>query len=262
MENTFDLVPLSPIVRPIVAQVAEAYCKHLQPWLTCLLIHGSAYKGGFIEGCSDIDLQLYLEEAAFERENDLPLDIILAIQNDLAQIDIAPFQYIQTYAFSTNIMRNLRIVHGRRWISRIPGTYHKLYGDVWVVPEATEEQVIESARATIHGSAGAIAEVKRNLLSGGQERFARHLRHFCTVIWPTLYSVLTLRMQHPFEVWQLPKEAVIALLPENEKMGQAIRGFYHNVSRYYAEGQQSQEVAFQLIRDGVLFLQEVEKLAL
>ncbi|HTK07018.1 MAG TPA: hypothetical protein VL485_07615 [Ktedonobacteraceae bacterium] len=59
---TFDVSPLTPIAQPIVLQAAEIYYRHLSPWLIGLLVHGSAYKGGFIPGCSDIDLKLYLRQ--------------------------------------------------------------------------------------------------------------------------------------------------------------------------------------------------------
>jgi len=59
------LLRLSIEVRPIVQAAAAVYVKHTTPWLVGLIVHGSAVKGGYIPGCSDIDFQLYLDEAAF-----------------------------------------------------------------------------------------------------------------------------------------------------------------------------------------------------
>jgi len=52
--------------------VSQAHCYQ---WLLGLLIHGSALKGGFIPGCSDIDLQVYLRSEAFTTYGRLPLEI-------------------------------------------------------------------------------------------------------------------------------------------------------------------------------------------
>ena len=56
---------LTPEARPIAAAAAAVYMRHTRPWFIGLVAHGSAVKGGFIPGCSDVDLQLYLDDAAF-----------------------------------------------------------------------------------------------------------------------------------------------------------------------------------------------------
>ena len=63
--ETLNLSGVQPVARPIVEAASTVYLRHVRPWLIGLMIHGSALKGGFIPGCSDIDLRLYLEDAAF-----------------------------------------------------------------------------------------------------------------------------------------------------------------------------------------------------
>src|SRR4051812_40016926 len=98
-----DLTGLTPAARPIVEAAAAIYIRHTQPWFVGLIAHGSAVKGGFIPGCSDIDLQLYLEDAAFGEGGQLPIALGLAIHRHLSQIDPAPFQYIQCYALTARL---------------------------------------------------------------------------------------------------------------------------------------------------------------
>ena len=50
-----DLSGVQPEARPIVEAASAVYLQHLRPWLLGLLLHGSALKGGYIPGCSDID---------------------------------------------------------------------------------------------------------------------------------------------------------------------------------------------------------------
>src|SRR5947209_15445378 len=99
----FDLSRLVPEAKPIVAATAAIYMKHTHPWFVGLLIHGSALKGGFIPGCSDIDLQLYLDGPAFTAGGQRPLDLCLAIHRDLATVDPAPFRYLQCVALSRTL---------------------------------------------------------------------------------------------------------------------------------------------------------------
>jgi hypothetical protein len=87
----FHLARVQPEAKPIVAAASQIYVAHARPWFVGLVLHGSALKGGFIPQCSDIDLQLYLDEAAFTPEGQLPLDLCLSIHQELAQIDPSPF---------------------------------------------------------------------------------------------------------------------------------------------------------------------------
>lgn len=249
----FDVAPLSPLVQPVVLAAAEIYYRHTQPWFIGLLIHGSAYKGGFIPGCSDIDLRLYLEDEAFDQYGELPIELAAAIHRDLASVDPAPFQYVQTYAFA----RHATDAKPAHWISVIPGTYHLLKGSM-PHPETTETQVIARCHHTLQSVPTWIAGASRQLLDHGKDKLQRHARFRCTEVWPALYSVLTLRDDRPFAIWKLPKEEAIALMPEDEPMGKAIRAFYRAVYRYFGETH-SVDDALQVTICGVRFLQAVEQ---
>src|SRR5437764_563824 len=95
--KVLDVSPLVPEARPVVAAVAQVYALHTQPWFVGLLVHGSALKGGFIPGGSDIDFHLYLVDPAFDAHHNLPFATAAAIQRDLQHIAIAPFQAIQCF---------------------------------------------------------------------------------------------------------------------------------------------------------------------
>lgn len=125
----FDTSRLVPEARLIVEAAATSYLRHTQPWLIGLIVYGSALKGGFIPGCSDIDLRLFLDERAFGDHHELPFAICLAIQRDLAQIDQAPFRYIQGRAFSMTLSAGQ--------MGPVPGAYLLLAGKL-PVAEATK----------------------------------------------------------------------------------------------------------------------------
>src|SRR6185437_1214331 len=135
-----DITRLVPAAQPIAARAAAVYLEHTRPWFVGLLAHGSAYKGGYIAGCSDIDFQLYLDNAAFTSDGALPLELLTAIYRDMAQIDPAPFRYIQCYA--------LPCATPPGQVPPIPGAYAMLAGRL-PVAEATSKQLLTSARAAL-----------------------------------------------------------------------------------------------------------------
>lgn len=193
--TSFDLAPLVPEARPVVAAAAEVFIRRTQPWFIGLLVHGSALKGGVIPGCSDIDFQLYLEDEAFV-EGQLRLDTALAIQQDLSPIDVAPFLYIQGWARPRHVGRSEKGA-----IGPIPGTYHMLAG-LLPIPEATLEESLARARESLAANRTYLGN---DLLHHGGGRLERTTRYICTDVWPVLFSLLVLR-ERDLSIWRLTKE--------------------------------------------------------
>lgn len=250
----FDVTPLSSVVRPIVLAASEIVYKQTEPWLVALLIHGSAYKGGSIPGCSDIDLQVYLERTAFDIYGALRLDVSVAIQRKLSTIDTGPFQYIQIYAMPATSQPLARREH---WVGPVPGTYHLLYGTL-PIAEATEEEIFFRCHHTMEHIPSAIFDASRNLLAHGGGKLQRAARLICCEVWPVYYSMLSLRDSQPFAIWKLPKEEVIALTEPHESLGKEIRTFYTLVHNYFTQ-EHTTEDALAVIMQGVCFLRVAER---
>src|SRR5436309_9492905 len=195
----FDLSPLEPEAQPIVEAAAKVYLQHTRPWFVGLLVHGSTLKGGFIEGSSDIDFQLYLEEAAFY-EGELRLEIGLAIQRDLVAIDPAPFRFIQCIALSHTLPEG--------FVGPIPGAYYLLAGSV-SIPEATPEQLLDRSRQRLSDLPFVPPLMIKSLLEHGGGRLEENIRLLCSLVWPTLCDVVTLQGHDVLHVWSLPKPEVI-----------------------------------------------------
>lgn len=229
-----------PEAQSIAAQAAAIYLTHTAPWFIGLVAHGSAVKGGYIANCSDIDFQLYLADEAFAEDGELPLPLGMAIHQELAQIDPAPFRYIQCYALT----RHLR----PGWIGPIPGAYHLVAGKI-PVPLATATALRTAAQTDL----AALRPDAINLLSHGGGRLERQVRLHCTKVWPVLYQVVALQQADPIRVWNLPKPAVIALLPATSELGQLIRAYDHAVHAYYPT-ERSVVDGLQVLEQGTAFL--------
>lgn len=238
-----DVARLEPEARPIARAAAEVYVRHTRPWLIGLLAHGSALKGGFIPGCSDLDMQLFLAEDAFDRDGRLPLTLGLAIQRDLASISLGPFQYIQCYARSPKPHDNMG--------GPIPGAYHMLLGAL-PVPEASAEDLRVSARRALAGMRPTPDYIQSGLLTYSKPRLERHARLLCTDVWPFVYHVLSLAESDPIAIWRLPKAEAIAMLPTAMALRIEAEAFLRVVRSGYA-GEQSPEQFIAIIAQGVAF---------
>jgi hypothetical protein len=240
----FDTSRLTPEAQPIVEAAAAIYLRHTQPWFVGLVVHGSAFKGGFIPGCSDIDFQLYLDNRDFP----VPLEIYLSIQKEISQIDPAPFRYIQCYPHSNMLPEG--------HIGPIPGAYLLLAGRL-PIAEATRSQLQESARKRIAALDPMPKYIVDGLLESGIGRLPWNIRWLCTDVWPTVYQVLALQGHDPFTAWSLPKPQAIALMPSDTPLGQTIRAFYQAVQTYYPS-EESVAEGLAVIETGIAFLQNVK----
>jgi hypothetical protein len=248
-----DVSPVVPEARPPLLEAARVYVRHTRPWFVGLLVHGSGLTGGFIPGCSDLDLQLYLDETAFEPDGCLPLNLGLSLHRDLSRIDPAPFACLKCQAVRVR-------ADGERdggELKPIPGGYHLLLGKL-PLPEATAAELIEAAHRALSTPEPAAAQAALGLLDHGAGRLEAHLRRLCTRVWPTLRHVLVTRTDRPFEVWRLRKDEAIAWLSEHELLGQQIRAFHRSVEAYYA-GERTTERALAPLAHGVRFLREARE---
>ena len=89
---------------------------------------------------------------------------------------------------------------------------------------------------------------------GERGRIDRDVRLVCTKLWPAPYDVLTCLARDPPELWSLPKDKAISLLPESSLLSGHIRWFHQQVREYYLRGR-SVEVGLHVANLGVAFLE-------
>ncbi len=243
-----DVSQVVPEARSIVYRATTVYLHHLGQWCIGVLVHGSALKGGYIPGCSDIDFQIYLEPWAFNKQGQLPLEVCLALHRDLALIDPSPFQYIQGRALPPEPRMG--------YVGPIPGAYQVVTGSL-PIAEATEEDLQGSARHALENLDPPMLYLSKGLLEHGGGKLARQVRWLCTDVWPMLYHVLTVQQANGLEMWKLPKHKAIGLLPDGSLAKQTISAFYQALRNYYP-AEASVEEALKAIEYGVAFLRSVK----
>jgi hypothetical protein len=246
--DRLDVSRIVPQAQSIVHAPATVYLHHLGQWCMGVLVHGSGLKGDYIAGCSEIDFHLYLEPAAFTQKGQLPLEVCLALQRDLAQIEPFPFQYMQGQALPPSPWKG--------YLGPIPGAYQVVAGTL-PIPEATEEELRLSARTALEKLDPPMAYLTEGLLEHGGGRLAYRVRLLCTEVWPMLYHLLTLQQGNGLGMWNLPKRKAMDLLPKESASAQTLLAFYQAIRSYYPVAA-SVEEGLRAIESGVAFLQSVK----
>ncbi|TFD93574.1 hypothetical protein [Jeotgalibacillus sp. R-1-5s-1] len=226
----------------IVNKANSVFLKHIGEDVLCLILHGSAVKGGVINGSSDLDLKLYVKDQLLKNGN-LPAKLIFDIQRDLQSINYEPFNYIQCDVHNDHLPDG--------FIGPVPGSYVTVSGHL-PVPEATHEQLKESAVVSLKELKTA-PPFLMNLLDLGHERIDRTVRLMSTQLFPLLYQVVTLTEQDSIRVWNLPKTELVPLLPTTE-LQEIAADFFDQLTAYYV--QKSDAKALILIETGVDFFIE------
>jgi hypothetical protein len=239
-----NLDPVVAEARAIVEKAATVYIHHTGRSFVGLILHGSALKGGFIAGCSDIDLQLYVLPDALDSRGQLPFELTVAVHRDLSRIDPAPFRYIQCYPFSTKMPAG--------WTAPVAGAYHVVAGRL-PIPEATAYQLRESAVSTLATLDPVPSYLWDNLLEQGDGRLARLVRLICTNVWPTLFQLLIVGGADPIATWGLTKREAMERASSGTPSSIAIRAFYEALLRYYP-AEDSVDAALDVLVRGVAFL--------
>lgn len=231
---------LAKEVERINGAVSDIMQRQLGRHLVGLIVQGSAVKGGVVPGSSDIDYVLYVADEALSEGGRLPVSLCLALHRELSRIDPAPFRYIQFSVGSKGTYA---------YLPPIPGTYRLIAGRL-LLPEATNEQILADAEASLRRLNPAAAFNAHLLLDHGEDRIERCARLMCTIVWPIAYQLLTLLHGDGVYVWSRTKQEVVALLCASPAIEGEITAFHAAVLDYYPE-EASAEKALTLIGCGM-----------
>lgn len=242
-----DIERIVPVARAAVARSADIYIRHTGDDLVGLILHGSAFKGDFIPGCSDIDFKLFVRDQALDARGCLPFEMTVAIQRELARVDPQPFSYIQCYAMGSHMREG--------WSAPVAGTYAIIAG-TQPVPEASPPELAAGARRKLEELKIPPPYLADNLLEHGAGRLQRLTRLICTDVWPTLISHLIVRGVNPIAAWNLTKQQAIEATSPHDPVGKAIRDFHAALLAHYPAAT-SVDSGLALLTAGVDFLRTV-----
>lgn len=228
-QHEVDVTAVQPSAASIVQRIAAAFIDHLGASLVTLVAHGSAVKGGIIPGSSDVDTIAMVQPERLTAHGELPLENAIALHRDLAQIDPAPFRYLQAYVCPTGT------THGLGFIS---GTFHIVTGAP-DVPLATGEELLAAARNALGelDPDEAQARISNALLNHGEGRLDRQMRWTCTDVWPLMYHVACVHLDDGLAAWQRTKHEVLGILRDDPIVGDPLTHWFATVTDHYGRGE-------------------------
>lgn len=240
-----DVSAVQPIARDIVRQVARIFHQHLGKDLVTLVAHGSAVKGGFIGGSSDVDFVLFVAPGVLTAGDQLPFERALAVHRDLAAVALAPFRYVQSVVYP---------VGGRPGPGFIPATFQVVLGSA-DVPLATGDDLLAAANLAL-GQLDPTAirdQVSNALLDHGEHRLSRQVRILSTRLGPVMYQVASLQLGDGLAAWQRTKPEIVEVLSSDSIIGKPLRQWMDTITRYHADGEPAPS-ALTALASGVAFM--------
>jgi hypothetical protein len=246
--RTIDVSGVQPSAQSILSRVAEIYLDQLGDALISLVAHGSAVKGGIIEGSSDVDYVVLVSPDILTSCGEFPLERSVAIHRTLSTIDPEPFRYVQGYADAWGDPTARRFIEG---------TYHVVVGEP-DVPVWTGEDLLNAARQAILDldPARYRGRLSNALLDHGEERLNRQVRYLCTDVWPVMYHVASVALGDGPNAWQHTKPEVVQMLANDPIVGAPLTRWMNAISEHYAVGE-TVDTGLRAIESGVSFLESV-----
>jgi len=219
--------------------------------VVAVVLHGSAAKGGFIPGFSDVDFIVLLAPECFD-EFGLQLDDAFAIQERIAAIpwERASAAYPQAYFYDA---RNMPAW----WTGPIASASRVLHGafpdDLRPTPDRMRAAALRLLRDDLPGLIHSDTE---SFSDSADSALPRRLRLLSTRVTPSMFSLLVLRSGDPLGEWTRTKhEAAHRLAAAYPGVAPAAlpRQFYRNVPELLG-GQIDVGLARRTYRIGLEFL--------
>ena len=178
--------------------------------LVAIINKGSTVKGGFIPGLSDVDLHVYLKDAAFAYNDFLKLELGLSMQEKIDEM-------IRKYDFGGGPIQviMLNVSKPRDWSAPLPGTYLVLYGDGCPEEPSTAESMLEQDRESLRNPNYAYGLIN-SLADKPSESLASYVRRLNPAVTPTFYRVLSVLTRDPLKVWTMTKFEVLEALEQTD----------------------------------------------
>lgn len=224
-----------------------------------IILHGSAAKGGFIPGYSDLDLQVFLTPRCFDGSGALPDAAVFAMQERVGPLpwQESGFRYPQAYFIDPTRLPEW-------WAGPAPGSYRLLHGRVPPAAEPTPEKLRASGEHWLTvGLPRAITADLEGFVDADDTSLPRRLRLLGTRVTPTIFALLAADAADPLAVWAQPKDAALGALREqfpDEEGPHMAAQFFEDVRALYG-GEFDIERGRAAFRRGIAFLRWAQQRA-
>jgi len=184
--------PRDRAVEPVVTALTGAL-----PGIVAVAVYGSVVTGDFIEGFSDLDLQVVLPQ---------PLSVEQAIMLQRQMPEPPGVAYIQP----TFSVRDRPVAH------LIPGAFRVEQGELPSGFIATEETLRRSSTDTLRELPSLIEDDARAWVGAIGEKRPRHVRLMVTRLKPAVRATLVELGEPVVDVWQTPWDGLVDLWRDHD----------------------------------------------
>ncbi|MBA7703575.1 hypothetical protein ES703_112361 [subsurface metagenome] len=241
----------------ITTYLLQSIKKVFNEELICLLIHGSFVKGGLTRDFSDIDVQVFVKETAFD-EFGLKLKKSLKMQELVGTLDFSKIgaSYLQMYFYDPKKMPD--------WYTPpMHGTYQILFGDLPEELDYNTENFKLKMVNSLKRLRNIISDLVRNFTDSSNSQILRRTRYVATVVYPTMYSLLAYNKTEPGEIWIKPKDKVLEMFCEEfaeDEINMYLVQFFDSV-KILAKNREDYEITRTTFKMGINFLMKAAKLS-
>lgn len=184
----------------LCALVLDAARSAFGDHLRAAILKGSALKGDFIPGYSDLDIHCFVDRAVMATPELPQLDYAFAFQ--------AAFGGVEPRAYGVNSCQVYFLAwndYPAGWVRPIPGTYQLIYGELPSnFTEVDPADYVVSSRQYLDGLAKWRETIIGRFLDKPDSQLAPSVRLAGIILKPSCYCVLTVLGGDPFRSWRLP----------------------------------------------------------
>jgi predicted nucleotidyltransferase len=232
--------------------VVKACRKAFKEELVCVILKGSAVKGDFIPGYSDLDFHVFLKPEAIDGEKSPNLDDAITFQRLMGTINPQDFGASQFQVFFLNAEK-----YPKEWLPPTAGTYKIVWGRTPPALQTLDDATyVRYARQFL----GNVDADKQNLIGRfidkPNSRAPAIVRLLGTTLKGHLYSVSMLLLSQPKTALRMKLGSIIPLVEESIGSIGHISRFFAHVSDW-SRIQETPELARDAFREGIAALEEI-----
>jgi len=236
----------------LVGHVLQAARTAFGPHLRAGILKGSAYKGDFFPGYSDLDVHLFIADEVMRSSRVPETSYALAFQEQFGTVRPEDYGISQCQIYFITWSH-----YPYDWVRPIPGTYRLIYGEL---PPGFDEVDVEEHRRNAERYLLQLDGLASWLIGGFVDKpddgLWRYVRLLGTFLKPLPYQILIVQGGDPAEVWRRRLAGVLAEVEPVACPSRRISAFFEAVRDWEAiYGQPDQ--ARRLLRIGLEAVDEV-----
>ena len=219
---------LPPPLRDAVSHLVDACRRAFGPHLRCVIVKGSAIKGDFMPGYSDLDLHAFVDPETLMSDRTPKLEYALRFQEAIGPLDprVAGASQFQVY-----FLRADRTADD--WTPSVPGSYEIVYGDL---PRALREWKTFDFKGQAKRNLARIPDDRRLLIERTLDKpnrvLATYVRFAGTVLKGHAYSAALLASEDAPGVLRMRTAELVQDLAKHSPTLASVERFFAHVANW------------------------------